>query len=225
MSPSDQKMLRSWNPDRQQQYRATHQSLFFHFVLDASPSMCGVAEIALRRAFNMYVTWLQQHADPMSLAEVRCFSTRLDPGKPVPLGTLKPLTTATYNPALHGSGTALYRAVGETCTQAGHETQQHVLVVFTDGYDNTSDEFEWSNGQVYTLLQVLQDEQGWLAVFLGAMSDAIEVGKSMGFHPGNCLTFATDQIPEAFQRLLQATQKYLAAGPQDRKLLAARGVF
>jgi hypothetical protein len=223
--PSDQRMLNSWNPDRQQQYRATHQALTFHFVLDASPSMCGENEKNLRRAFNMYVSWLQAHADPMSQAEVRCFSTPLDPSTLVPLGLLKPLSGQTYNPAAHGSGTALYRAVGETCTQAPDDTQQHVLIAFSDGYDNTSEDVGWSRGQVFTLLQTLQEQQGWLAVFLGALPDALEVGKSMGFHPGNCLTFGTDRIPEAFQRLLQATQKYLAAGPQDRKLLAAGGVF
>ena len=226
-SPSDTKMRQGWSPERQQQYRAKHQALVFHFLLDASPSMCGQAENDLRRAFNMYLTWLQQHADPMSLAEVRCFSTPLDPGATVPLGTLKPLNGRTYNPAMHGSGTALYRAVGDTCTVAsGAETPaQHVLVVFTDGYDNTSEEVGWTNGQVYTLLQTLQQQQNWLAIFLGALPDALEVGKSMGFQSGNCLEFTTDKIPEAFQRLMQATQKYLAASPQDRKLLAATGVF
>jgi hypothetical protein len=227
ISPSDTKMRQRWSPERQQQYRATHQTLMFHFLLDSSPSMCGQDEVNLRRAFNMYLAWLQHHADPMSLVEVRCFSTPLDPGTPVPLGMLKPLTGRTYNPALHGSGTALYRAVGETCTVAsGAATPvQHIVIVFTDGADNTSEEVGWTNGQVSTLLQTLQEQQHWLAIFLGAIPDALEVGKSMGFQPGNCLTFATDQIPDAFGRLLHATQRYLAASPQERKLLAATGVF
>ena len=77
MSPSDHKMLNSWNPERQQQYRAKHQNLVFHFLLDASPSMCGEEAVNLRRSFNTYLAWLQSHAAPMSLAEVRCFSTPL----------------------------------------------------------------------------------------------------------------------------------------------------
>jgi hypothetical protein len=186
--------------------------------------MCGEEAVNLRRSFNTYLAWLQSHADPMSLAEVRCFSTPLDMGKPVPLGTLKPLTTATYNPAMHGSGTALYRAVGETCTTAD-SAGQHVLVVFTDGMDNTSIKFEWTHSKVYMLLQTLQQQQQWLCVFLGAFPEALAVGKQMGFQSGNCLVLTTDQIPEAFQKLLQATQKYVAASPQERKLLAQAGVF
>jgi hypothetical protein len=217
-------MLQSWNPARQQQYRARYQSLVFHFLLDASPSMCGQEALNLRRSFNMYLAWLQSHADPMSLAEVRCFSTSLDPGQPVPLGTLKSLTTATYNPAMHGSGTALYRAVGETCTTAD-SAGQHVLVIFTDSMDNTSLRFEWTHSKVFMLLHTLQQQHQWLCVFLNAFPEALAVGKQMGFQPGNCLVFTTDQIPEAFQKLLQATQKYLAASPQERKLLATGGVL
>jgi hypothetical protein len=224
MSPSDQKMLSSWNPERQQAYRAKHHSLVFHVLLDASPSMQGEEARNLRRSFNMYLQWLQRHADSMSVMDVRCFSTPLDPSHPLPIGMVTPLTEQTYDPAEHGSGTALYRAVGETCTTATN-AGQHVLVVFTDGADKTSRHFEWSVSAVCTLLTTLQEQQGWLAVFLGAFPDAVAVGKAMGFQPGNCLTFRTDEIPEAFARLRTATQRYLAAGPQERKLLATGGVF
>jgi hypothetical protein len=224
LSPSKKKMLNSWNPERQQQYRATHHSLVFHVLLDASPSMQGQEAVNLRRSFNMYLQWLQRHADPMSVMDVRCFSTDLDPSHPLPIGMVQPLTEQTYDPAEHGSGTALYRAVGETCTTAT-SAGQHVLITFTDGEDNTSRHFEWSASAVCTLLATLQEQQGWLCVFLGAFPTALTVGNAMGFAPGNCLTVTTDEIPEAFQRLRTATQRYLAAGPQERKLLATGGVF
>jgi hypothetical protein len=214
----------SWDAHRQEQYRAQHHSLLFHVLLDASPSMCGDEARNLRKSFNMFLAWLQRHSDPMSVMDVRCFSTPLDPSQPLPIGMVLPLTEQTYAPALHGSGTALYRAIGDTCTTAT-SAGQHVLIVFTDGGDNTSQNFEWSASAVQTLLATLQEQQGWLCVFLGAFPDALVVGKQMGFAPGNCLVFTTDQIPEAFQRLTGATQTYLTASPQERKLLAAGGIF
>jgi len=51
------------------------------------------------------------------------------------------------------------------------------------------------------------------------------LGHQMGFARGNCLPLTTDQIPDAFKALTIATQKYLAAAPAERKLLAAGGIF
>lgn len=224
-SPSKSKPLASWDSTRQQQYRTQHadETWTFHFLLDASPSMLGTNAENLKRSFNQYLAWLQAQADPMSLAQVRCFSTALGTSAPQPLGTLKPLTDATYNPR-EGDGTALYYAIGHTCSTTP-DTGQHILVVFTDGYDNRSDEYQWTPERVKTVLQTLQEHQGWLCVFLGAVPDALAIGQAMGFLPGNCLAFSSDRIPEAFHKLRAATQKYLAAAPETRKLLTAGGVF
>lgn len=217
--------LSTWDATKQTQYRAQHpqEALTFHFLLDASPSMIGKNATALRTAYNMYLQWLQRHAHPMSQAEVRCFSTVLDTGAIQPLSALRPLTGQTYNP-LEDDGTALYRAVGDTCTTAP-ATGQHLLVVFTDGLDNTSAQFDWTSSKVFMLLKTLQEVNDWCCVFLGAFPEALEVGKDMGFLSGNCLTFASDRIPEAFQSLQRATQKYIAASTQERKLLAAGSMF
>jgi hypothetical protein len=222
-SPS--KHLSTWDATKQEAYRqqTPGAAVTFHFLLDASPSMMGRHAVNLRTAYNTYVQWLQRHGDPMSLAEVRCFSTTLDPRQLQPIGMLRPLTTQTYDPS-EGDGTALYRAIGETCTTAD-ASGQHLLVVFTDGMDNRSDEFAWTAEKVKTVLTTLQQDGGWCAVFLGAFADALEVGTALGFSPGNCLMFPNDAIPDAFQRLKNATQRYLAAAPAERKLLAATGVF
>ena len=223
VSPSDQKQLASWDAHKQQSYRQAHQGtvLTFHFLLDESPSMLGDEARNLRTAYNMYLAWLQRHADPMSLAEVRCFSGTLSSSHCMPLGMLKSLTTATYNPA-NGDGTALYTAVGDTCTTAAPDGQ-HVLIVFTDGKDNMS--AEWTASKLYMLLKTLQEEHQWLCVFLGAFPDALDVGRSMGFAEGNMLVFTADQIPDAFKQLQVATGRYLDAPAAQRKQLAAGGIF
>ena len=188
--------------------------------------MRGQPECDLRGSFNQYLHWLQSHASPMSMAAVRCFSSYLDPYSAVPLGQLQPLDTRTYDPS-GGDGTALYRAIGETCSDiaTGRSNGQQVLVVFTDGLDNISSAYGWTLEKTRDVLSGLLRTQGWLAVFLGAFPQALATGRLLGFSEGNCLLLSTDQIPEAFRRLTQATQRYLSAGPGQRKLLAQTGVF
>src|SRR5262245_19556259 len=198
------RMLASWDGQQQERYRRTQGAITLHFVLDASPSMDRRAG-DLRRAFNLYLNWLKRHCDPMAMAEVRCFSDYLDPSHIVPLGTVTPLTPQSYDP-LQGDGTALYQAIGETCTTTvtGREGGQHILVVFTDGLDNRSDASGWTCTKVQEVLQVFAKQEQWLAVFLGAMPEALEVGQALGFAKGNCLLMSTDQIPEAFKKMTEA---------------------
>lgn len=217
--------LASWDTSKQTAYRRHHSDtvVTFHLLLDASPSMIGEDATNLRKAYNQYLAWLQRHVHPMSLAEVRCFSTSLDPTQVQPIGMLQPLTGQTYDPR-QGDGTAIYRAIGETCVTAPG-TGQHILVVFTDGIDNTSEDYGWTATKIAALLTTLQEDQSWLCVYLGAFPDALHVARAMGFQPGNCLVFTADKIPEAFKTLQTATQRYLRAGTQERKLLAAGGIF
>jgi hypothetical protein len=138
------------------------------------------------------------------------------------LGAVQALTPESYRPA-HGNGTALYNAVGQVCTTATQHGQ-HVLVVFTDGEDRAPEPV-WTAGQCHEVLTTLQEHTGWLCVFLGAFPEALDVARSMGFLGGNCLTFPGDQIPQAFEHLRRATQRYLAAPAQEKKLLASGGIF
>jgi hypothetical protein len=114
--------------------------------------------------------------------------------------------------------------VGATCLEA--EAQgQHLLIVFTDGKDNTSDALGWSATKVREILTTLQEQSGWVGVFLGAFPEAVPVGVAMGFTANNCLVFPSDQIPTAFQQLQRATERYLTASPQERKQLTTGGIF
>jgi hypothetical protein len=216
--------LASWDATKQQQYRQSHpnRAMTIHFVLDASWSMAGTPATDLRQAYNKYLAWLQHHADPMTLVELGVFTDTLRRSPLTPLGACLPLTEAMYSP--RDGGTALYRAIGDTCTRP-QGVGQHLLIVFTDGDDNRSAELEWRDVQVRTILDTLQDAEDWLCVFLGAMPGALAVGAQLGFHAGNCLAFSSEQIPDAFRRLTEATQRYLLAPIAERKLLAAGGIF
>jgi hypothetical protein len=221
MMTSRSKPLQTWDASRQQAYRDEHPDdvVVFHILLDASGSMHEHAP-ALRAAYNMYLHWLQRHGPPMALVDTRCFGTQLQAKNVQPLGSMRPLDTATYN-ADYG-GTALRDAIGTVVPQAS-EPGQHILVVFTDGMDANST--AWTPGKVHELLTTLQTENHWLCVFLGAFPHALSIATTLGFLPGNCLVFGSEKIPEAFERLRRATETYLLATPQQRLLLAQGGVF
>lgn len=225
MPTSLSKPLASWDAAKQDTYRKANADkvLTFHFVFDASPSMHGTPATNLRKAHALYLAWLQRHADPMSLVEVSTFATTLKRQPLTALGECQTLTDETYNPLGEG-GTALYAATGQICTTP-QGTGQHVLVVFTDGQDNASIGLGWTTEKVAQILTTLQTEEDWLAVFLGAGIDALGIGQVMGFTKGNCLAFPTDQIPEAFAHLTKATEQYLVAPPEERKLIAKGGIF
>jgi hypothetical protein len=221
MTLSPSKQLATWDATRQQAYRATHpdSTFIFHLLLDASGSMCP-HEAALRSAYNMYLSWLQRHGPPMALVDTRWFASTLQAADVHPLGNAKRLHAETYSAGR--GGTALYDAIGAVVTQAG-DPGQHILVVFTDGVDYDSE--HWTAGQVQEVLTTMQTENQWLCVFLGAFPQALQVARTLGFTPGNCLVFGSEKIPEAFARLRAATETYLLATPPERKLLAQRGVF
>lgn len=220
-SRSESRQAATWDQARQQAYRARHPErvVVLHFLLDASSSIAA-HEAALRAACNRYLQWLRTHGPAMALVDVRAFGSTVQDSQIRPLHEQPLLSSATYS-ATYG-GTALYDALGQVGTQTP-QRGQHILVCFSDGEECSSE--HWSASQVHTLLTTLQDDSGWLCVFLGAFPEALSVAQALGFKAGNCLTFASERIPHAFDALRRATERYLTAPAQARKLLAQGGVF
>lgn len=223
MSISHAKLGSTWDAAKKHSWRTKNpdQSLIFHFVLDASPSMISHKQ-ALITAYNMYIRWLQDHASPMSMAQMVSFSTRWTIHPLCPLVSLPLLTSHDYRPE-DGDGTAIYNTLGALCLTFT-EKAKHIIVLFTDGEDCAED-VVWTALQIRETLETLQDVDECLCIYLGAHQRALSVAQEMGFKPGNVLAFSSDQIAQAFRNLQHATQRYLTAAPAERKLLAAGGIF
>lgn len=96
------------------------------------------------------------------------------------------LTSKTFEP--RGS-TALYDAIGRTVNlhrATAQNDELTILVVITDGEENSSREF--SHAAVQALLKDVQDNLGWEVMFLGSNIDAQAVGGSMGIKLSNTMT-------------------------------------
>lgn len=92
--------------------------------------------------------------------------------------------------------TALLDAVGRGTDELGaklsnmkeaHRPGKVLVVVVTDGYENSS--VEYSADKVKALITKQQDVYGWDYVFLGANIDAVATGALYGFKAGKSLTF------------------------------------
>jgi hypothetical protein len=124
-------------------------------------------------------------------------------------------------------GTALLDAIGKTVTHLGEKLASEVehkrpgkviVVVVTDGYENSS--VEWTRTAVKDLVTQQQDQWNWEFIFLGANMDAIDVAGSYGFKSGSSITYAANakgaaNVTQSLNSYVGATRGGLAASFTD----------
>jgi hypothetical protein len=117
--------------------------------------------------------------------------------------------------------TALYDAVARTiadvdATLATMDEKPHVLiVVFTDGMENSSDEYAIRKGGQERIFKLVNDrqDQGWSVVYMGAHQDAYEaqsVSSQMGVYAGSTLSYSPSGqgVTGTYSTLGDATEKF-----------------
>lgn len=83
--------------------------------------------------------------------------------------------------------TALFDAIGQATARSYPEDAQKIVVILTDGHENSSKEY--TAGMVKGRITKLQNE-GWDFVFLGANQDAITTGGSLGIAAHKTMNYA-----------------------------------
>lgn len=92
--------------------------------------------------------------------------------------------------------TALLDAVGETIARMGEridktpedeKPEQVIVVIFTDGYENASREYNKS--QIKGMIEHQQNKYSWQFIFLGANQDSFAEAGSMGINANNIANF------------------------------------
>ena len=125
--------------------------------------------------------------------------------------SVEPLTDRVYWPR---GGTPLYDALGRLISRAdrrlverrdgGFADEDQVVVVYTDGWENSSREY--TQPAIVKLIEE-RSEQGWEFVFLGANIDAYEAGGQIGVAAGNTAQF--DATPDGFAAAQESTSDAL----------------
>ncbi|GIU84520.1 MAG: hypothetical protein KatS3mg008_1295 [Acidimicrobiales bacterium] len=167
-----------------------------YFLLDRSGSMEAIREDVIG-GFNSFLE--DQIAEgPDALMTLVQFDT-VDPfevvADAVPITEMVRLDHTNFVPR---GGTPLLDSFGKMITKAmsrskqledeGLPPEQVVMVVYTDGLENSST--EWKRSQLKELISKCETERGWLFAYLGADPDSFSEAESIGFAPGSAAHFA-----------------------------------
>ncbi len=125
----------------------------------------------------------------------------------IPIGKVKMVSANEYS---SGGLTALYDAIGSAIigakSRSGKETKKGtreiLIVIFTDGMENASQQYTGSH--IQKLLEKYQNKSGWSIALVGTSMSAIQDMASKSFNTG-ALTFFDDQ--DTIRAMFKITQK------------------
>jgi len=166
-------------------------------ILDRSGSMATMRAEAIG-SFNDQLKVIQEEEEEGSknYVSLLTFATFVD--KPhfenAPAASIPVLTEDRYKPS---GGTAMLDAVGsaldllEASPDATDENTSFLVVVISDGQENSSREWKWKT--IAERVKKLQDTGRWTFVYLGANQDLSEVAKNMHIPTSNTMSFTGAQ--------------------------------
>lgn len=164
-------------------------------ILDRSGSMSSVREDTI----GGYNTFLkdQQDVDGEAVWSLYQFDDRFETVvKAKNIKDVEQLTSKTFVPR---GNTALLDAIGRVVNETGVRLDQMtdkpdkvVVVILTDGEENTSREY--TRDKVFEMITHQKEKYQWEFVFLAANQDAIAAGRSFGINAGNAMTYAANQV-------------------------------
>lgn len=179
---------------------------YIHFLLDRSGSMKG---------FNAFVN----EQAPKSTMSLYMFDNEFqivyENNK---IKDVKKLTSNTFIPR---GGTALLDAIGKTIERVDKNNLQswadiedvgNVIVILTDGEDNSSTEY--TKEQINDLI-FGKKAQGWKFVFLGANQDSIKSAKNIGIGRESAIYFDTNNMCEAIKSASSALNRCITGETRD----------
>lgn len=181
-----------------------------HIVLDRSGSMQSCHRSTVD-GFNEYLNTLRNDKDGDYFVTL----TQFDSGRNGPeieqtfsdlkLKKVRDLTLDDFKPR---GMTPLLDAIGISIRETEENlskkkgTNAVVLVIITDGGENSSREFKTE-----TIKKMIDKKEadGWTVAYLGANQDAFAVGSTMGFKSDKTMTYRTDQMGQTFRGLAETT--------------------
>lgn len=125
--------------------------------------------------------------------------------------------------------TALYDAVGKTINRVGDQLRtlaesdrpdRVMMVIITDGQENSSSEFTATN--IQELVKHQSDKYNWQFSYLGSNQDAWAVGGALGIAANSTLTYANNRrgVIGAWDSLNNATVSYRACADANSAVLS-----
>lgn len=192
------------------------QRTIYHLIVDRSGSMSDCIEATIN-GYNEQMNKIRSIQAEFPEQDIRIgltmFNDRVDL-----LAVAKNLEKAAQlsreNYVPNGS-TALYDAIGktlhhleETIASVSDIPTTFVIVVLTDGYENSSQMFTLD--QIRYMIERLEATGKWTFSFIGATLDAVQVAEKMSIRPYNSYSFQKQMMQEdVWDKLSGSMRSYM----------------
>jgi len=181
-----------------------------HIVLDRSGSMSSCHQSTVS-GFNEYLNTLRADKEGKYFVTLTQFDSDYsgpqieETFSDLPLSKVCDLEMSDFQPRgmtplLDAIGVSIIRTEKSVAKKRGMNAV--VLVIITDGGENSSREFK--NDAIANLID-RKEKDGWTVAYLGANQDAFTVGASMGFKLDKTMNYNTSHIQNTFKDLATTT--------------------
>ena len=201
------------------------QRTIYHLIVDRSGSMSDCIEATIN-GYNEQLNRIRAMQTEFPDQDIRMgltmFNTHID--MQAVAKDLKNATTLSRNNYVPDGGTALYDAIGQSVLHLeesfGRQSDipaTFVIVVLTDGYENSSNLFNLQ--QIRSLIERLEATEKWTFSFIGATLDAVEVAQTMAIKANNSYSFEKESMKaEVWDKLSDSMKVYFNKKSRGEKL-------
>lgn len=192
------------------------QRTIYHLIVDRSGSMSDCIDATIN-GYNEQLHRIRNMQTEFPEQDIRIgltmFNTNIDmQAVAQDLKNAAPLSRENYVPS---GSTSLYDAIGQSVLQLEEMYSRQsdlpatfVIVVLTDGYENSSKLFNLQ--QIRSLIQRLEATEKWTFSFIGATLDAVEVAQTMAIKATNSYSFEKNSMKSAvWDKLSDSMRFYL----------------
>lgn len=167
--------------------QSVNKKTFVHFILDKSSSMESV-KAATISGFNEYLNTLRKDGQEYRVS-LTLFNEHVERHSDIDLSAMQELSESSYQPS---GMTALYDAVCETLRGTPEDGDKHIVVIMTDGEENSSRRH--SERDLRENIKRLTNSGRWTFVYLGANQDAWANAQRYGLSMGNTALYNSTDI-------------------------------
>jgi hypothetical protein len=192
-----------------------NKKTYYQLILDRSGSMSVCAEETVS-GVNSQVNRIRELANRFPeqelITSMSLFNHQLTPvwDRIHPLN-LPELAFLDFRP---DGNTALLDAIGKTIRhlqktigdEVARDEASVVVVIFTDGFENSSTEF--SHAQVASLIMELELTDKWCFSYIGATLDAVEIAIKMNIRASNAIHFSVKESEREYERVSDSMVNY-----------------
>lgn len=192
------------------------QRTYYHLIVDRSGSMSDCTEAAIN-GYNEQICRIKDLQNEFPEQDIRVGLTLFNEHINLihagnHISEIPMMNRLNYVPS---GGTALLDAIGETVVKISEKNDSsdslpstYVVVVLTDGYENSSKKFTLE--EIRSMVKARESTGKWTFSFIGATLDAVDVAKSMAFQGHNSIHFDKAKMDkQVWANLSNSMREYL----------------